>query len=417
MSFVTASDFKLLDGWNPLPDARLSHLRKPRAINVHGKQLYLCQYTGELSPKAYGVSIYGVRQGSFRDLGCLLSFLVSCCNNEKTTLKEKEQSYELYQEIFKALSLESQSVPVAPSPMTLSRFGGDQLRLDDKYIYHIPDLSADEESKWLFNPDLHTEHEEKPKEPRLEIQVPMDFDGDFHVLDHREANLRSLRHHLSVFLEEHHLDVEKTCVAFKHTNTEEESEFAMSFLNRNGKAADFIVRPYRQAKPMRKPSAPRSRKVIPTKEQKKDRKKELKKMDKEQSKTIVAEILADSKLMAEERIIAIKNEDESGLVDIGEENVSFVTETGIAPAVTVSSVVIDLDELPSGQPEHTEKMKRTVRKSVKRLAEEIENKVKKEKKVAEAAPSAPRTLRIRKKKDIPSADEEPIVLISLTDSV
>jgi len=346
---MSDSKYNVLDGYCPLPTARLSHLRKPRSINVHGKQLYLCQYTGELAPKAYGVSIYGVRQGSFRDMGCLLSFLASCCNNTKTTEAEKQQAFELYQDIFKTLSLETQQVPVAPSPMTLSRFGGDQLRLDDKYTYHIPELEPSEEQKWLFNPDVHTEHEEKPKEPKLEIQVPIDFDGSYFLVEHREANLRTLRSSLSSFLEENNLEIENSVVSFKHTTNPEESQFALSFLNKQGQAADFIVRPFSVPKPTRKPPVPRTKRPAENVQVKKDRKAALKKMDKEQDKTIVAEILADSQAMQQ-------------------------TE---------------------------EKIKKGVGKSVKRMAEEIDGQIKEKKAKVEKEKKEPKEKKPRKQAPLP----------------
>jgi hypothetical protein len=95
---------KVADGYCPLPNARLSHLRKPRATNVHGKSLYLCQYTGELSPKCYGVSIYGVRQGSFKDMACLLTFLVCVINNQKSEEKEKKTHFLCMMRLLKSLA-------------------------------------------------------------------------------------------------------------------------------------------------------------------------------------------------------------------------------------------------------------------------------------------------------------------------
>ena len=357
---------KILDGYCPLPTARLSHLRKPRSISVHGRQLYLCQYTGELGPKAYGVSVYGVRQGSFRDMGCLLSFLVSCINNDKTIAKEKELALELYQDIFKTLSLESQQVPVAPSPMDLARFGGTQLRLDDKYTYHIPEMTPNEESKWLFNPDIHTEHDEKPKEPRIEIQVPMDFEGDYFVVEHREANLRTLRSQLQSFLEEHNTDIENSMISFKNTPNIDDSQFALSFLNKEGKTADFIIRPYSIPKPSRKPPVPKKKQPVEDKQAKKDRKAALKKMDKEQDKTMVQEILADSNAM----------------------------KLDAAPKVVVAAQVTVPAVAEVGK-ETAEKIKKTTRKTVKRMAEEIEDQLTQKKTKPE-----------RKKKLIPSVKKE-----------
>jgi len=284
---------KVLEGYCPLPAARLSHLRKPRAINVHGKQLYMCQYTGELAPKAYSVTIYGVRQGSFKDMGCLLSFLASVINGPKSDLKEKKEAWDLYGDIIHTLSLENTPVPVAGSPLDLERFGGTLFRLDDKYTYHIPEMEPEMEQKWLYNPDIHTEHEIKPKEQRLEIQVPIGFTDDYFIVDYREASLLTLRTQVAAFLEENNQRVENIVFGFKQTPDVAQSEMAIAFVDETKKEARFVIRPY-QSVNVTKKRAPRAKKTPPmTMEEKKDRKKALKKMDKENEKTIVKDIMND----------------------------------------------------------------------------------------------------------------------------
>jgi hypothetical protein len=290
---------KVADGYCPLPNARLSHLRKPRATNVHGKSLYLCQYTGELSPKCYGVSIYGVRQGSFKDMACLLTFLVCVINNQKSEEKEKKDAHSLYDEIVKKFSMEQKPI-LAPDPHQLTRFGGTLNALDDRYQYAWPDMTESNEKAYLFDPVLHDENaDEKPSpSPKFEIQIPLDFAGNSFIVDHREASLRTLRTQLSEFIASHAGEIDKSCVSFKHMQNSDEEQFALNFMNGSGKTADFVVRPYQPMKTKTPPRKPRAVKQKTNfKEEKKERTKKLKKYDKELSKTIVSDILNDRKLL------------------------------------------------------------------------------------------------------------------------
>lgn len=297
---------KVAEGYCPLPNARLSHLRKPRPTNVHGKSLYLCQYTGELSPKAYGVTIYGVRQGSFKDMSCLLSFLASVINGEKAEEKEKKDALSLYNDIVTKFSMETKPV-LAPNPMDLFRFGGTLRSLDDRYVYSWPDMSQETEKNYLFDPDIHDEGaEEKPaSQPKFELQIPLDFKGNSFVIDYKEANLRTFRTQLSEFLSNHVADIDASCVSFKHMDDKEQEEIALNFTSLQGKKADFIIRPYKVGS--KKANQIRKARVVKPKtnykQDAKERKKAMKKYDKEIGKTIVRDILADRQALEEGEVV------------------------------------------------------------------------------------------------------------------
>lgn len=183
-----------------VPNARIHHLKTPKPISIHGKTLFVCQYSGDLVSHAYTVpGANGVRLGSFRDIPCLLSFLTSIYNNPKCALKEKYMALEWFSNICNDLKITN---PVlAPTPLDMQRFGGN-VGVDTFVQSYDSDLAGvDDKAKEEYEIDENVDENKPAKKKvdklkddyKVEFKCPMDLEttDEYYIVEGKNATLAS----------------------------------------------------------------------------------------------------------------------------------------------------------------------------------------------------------------------------------